>query len=98
MNERSPTGRLVTGKAELQNLPLDTPEAARVREAFKPVTRCFACGRLIGARQEADLVDTRDSQLVYVGRECLKKIQAAGDEGYQPPLGGPKLFLIKKKE
>lgn len=27
--------------------------------------------------------------------DCFKKIIAAGDEGYQPPLGGPRLYYIE---
>lgn len=56
--------------------------------------KCFACDRKLGKTPK--LVDTHDDQLVYVGRECYKMVEAAGDAGYQPPKGGPKLFLIKK--
>lgn len=55
------------------------------------IDRCFACDRKIGKRGPCD-ADTRDDQIVYVGEECAKKIRAAGDAGYQPPLGGPKLY------
>ena len=57
--------------------------------------RCFACGRKLGKKPL--LVDTRDGQLVYVGSECAKLIKAAGEKGYKPPLGGPRLYLIKDK-
>lgn len=40
---------------------------------------CFACGRV---------ADTRDAQVVFVGRDCYRAIEAAGEPGYQPPLGG----------
>jgi hypothetical protein len=54
--------------------------------------RCFACDRplprLGGNFGEAI---TSDGQTVYVGSECLKKVIKA-DNGYQPPLGGPKLY------
>lgn len=53
--------------------------------------RCFACGKRCGTRH---LVDTRDAQKVYVGRSCYRKVQAAGPDGYQPPLGGPALWPI----
>lgn len=52
--------------------------------------RCFACGRKLG--KSAGLADTRDAQVVHVGRECLKLIRSAGESGYQPPRGGPRLF------
>lgn len=53
---------------------------------------CFACGRKLG--KSPQLVDTRDDQTVYVGRECYRLIKAAGSNGYQSPLGGPRLFLL----
>jgi len=52
--------------------------------------KCFACGLSIGKRDpEADLVDTRDGQMVWVGSACHRRVIAAGEAGYQPPLGGP---------
>jgi hypothetical protein len=56
--------------------------------------RCFACGRKLG--RNPDLVDTRDGQTVFVGREWFKLIQAAGETGYQPK-GGPRLWLLSGK-
>lgn len=54
---------------------------------------CFACGRpLNGLPLRAD---TRDDQVVYVGPDCFRKIQSAGPNGYQPPLGGPRLWLLE---
>lgn len=58
-----------------------------------PTERCFACNRTLGKRPA--VVDTRDGQTVFVGRECFKLIKAAGEAGYQPPLGGPRLYLCK---
>jgi hypothetical protein len=55
---------------------------------------CFACGKKLG--KNPALIDTRDSQTAYVGRECFKKIQEAGEAGYQPPRGGPRLYLLAK--
>lgn len=53
--------------------------------------RCFACGRpMLHPR----LVDTRDAQTVYVGRCCGARVTAAGDRGYQPKLGGPRLYAL----
>lgn len=57
--------------------------------------KCFACDKPLG--KSPALVDTRDAQTVYVGSECFKKIRAAGDSGYQPPLGGPRLYLLRDK-
>jgi hypothetical protein len=43
------------------------------------------------------MVDIRDDQTVEVGPECYKKTLKAGENGYQPPLGGPKLYPMKIK-
>lgn len=56
--------------------------------------RCFACGRLIGRLAKERMADTRDGQTVAVGADCMKKIEAAGGTGYQPPKGGPRLYPI----
>mgnify|MGYP001607889396 CR=1 FL=1 len=54
--------------------------------------KCFACDRKLG--RNPILADTRDGQTVFVGSECWKLIKASGEAGYQPSLGGPKLYLI----
>jgi hypothetical protein len=55
---------------------------------------CFACGKKVG--DNPYVADTRDDQIVFVGRECFKLIAAGGEEeGYQPPLGGPRLYCLK---
>lgn len=56
--------------------------------------KCFACGKaleLIRLR-----VDTRDDQIVFVGPDCFRKVQSAGESGYQPPLGGPRLWMLEE--
>ncbi len=58
--------------------------------------RCFACDHFV--IKGAVNVDTQDDQVVIVGPECYKKIRAAGELGYQPPLGGPRLFDNCAKE
>jgi len=58
--------------------------------------KCFACDRKIG--YNALTAETRDAQVVFVGRECAKLIEAAGEAGYQPPKGGPRLYSIHLKE
>lgn len=58
------------------------------------MSKCFACDRKLGSNPF--VADTRDSQFVYVGSECFKYIKTAGDDGYQPPKGGPRLFLIPR--
>ena len=56
--------------------------------------KCFCCDKKLTGKKKY-LVTTRDEQTVYVGPECFKKIQKNGNNGYQPPLGGPKLYPIK---
>lgn len=52
--------------------------------------KCFACNRHIIADKQTAM--TGDGQSVYVGPDCYRKIEQAGAAGYQPPLGGPRLF------
>lgn len=67
-------------------------EVARRAAARRRDARCFACGRPLGANPHR--ADTRDAQVVDVGRECYRLIEAAGEDGYQPPRGGPRLWLL----
>lgn len=53
---------------------------------------CFACDRPLKAG--GYLVGCQDDQTVYVGALCLSQIKNAGKKGYQPPKGGPRLFLL----
>lgn len=55
--------------------------------------RCFACGRPVTLRGCRCV--TADGQRVEVGNNCYKLVRAAGDAGYQPPLGGPRIYLYK---
>lgn len=64
--------------------------------AHDPDERCFACGKKLG--KNPTLVDTRDAQLVYVGRECAKKVAQAGEAGWLPPSGGLRLYPIREGE
>jgi len=57
-------------------------------------SQCFACNRRLVRPEEVYTTDGDGSNMVWVGPECFKKIEAAGDFGYQPPLGGPRLFLF----
>ena len=56
--------------------------------------KCFACDKPLGFNPA--VADTRDDQYVNVGSECYKLIKQAGEVGYQPPLGGPKLYTLPK--
>lgn len=58
--------------------------------------RCFACDKPL--LTPAILADTRDAQVVHVGPDCAKKIAKAGDAGYQPPKGGPRLYPIRSRK
>ncbi len=55
--------------------------------------RCFACGQRL--RKPPAFADTRDDQVVWIGPECLRHVQAAGAAGYQPPKGGPRLWRFE---
>jgi hypothetical protein len=58
--------------------------------------KCFACDRTF-CNGKKHVVDTRDGQTVFVGSGCYKKIVRAGDAGWQPAKGGPRLYLAKEK-
>lgn len=57
--------------------------------------KCFACDRSM--KNNRYLVDTKDNQTVLVGHDCFKKIEQSGRYGYQPPLGGPRLYCISQQ-
>jgi hypothetical protein len=58
-------------------------------------TKCFACGKPLRTPSRSPVVVTADlAQGVQVGPDCFKQIQAAGDAGYQPPKGGPRLLVL----
>ena len=67
-------------------IPCFSPTTERLA-AVEP--RCFACDRPCASHAAV----TSDGQTVLVGSECIRKIRRAGAVGYQPPLGGPVLFL-----
>lgn len=61
------------------------PESSQLKE------RCYACGKAM--RSRPNNVWTIDGQPQPVGRDCFKKVQSALGMGWQPPRGGPRLFL-----
>ncbi len=58
------------------------------------MNKCFACGKKLGKNPKE--VDTRDDQVAFVGDGCYKLIKQSGEEGYQPPKGGPRLYPLPK--
>ena len=56
-------------------------------------THCFACGRKLGKNPKR--IGCQDDQTADVGTDCFRLIQAAGANGYQPPKGGPRLYLLE---
>ena len=59
--------------------------------------KCFACDRAFRKNSWGQFVThpealTLDGQRVRVGHDCHKRITETGPEGYQPPLGGPRLW------
>lgn len=74
------------------------------------ITKCFACDRMLEGERYfrgewhavalfvAYVQVDGESTTVPVGRECYRKVVAMdASGGYQPPLGGPRLFLIGSK-
>lgn len=63
------------------------------------IDRCFACDRQL-SKTERHAVHTRavssaavvSPATVFVGTTCWALIVRAGEEGYQPSKGGPRLF------
>ena len=55
---------------------------------------CYACGKKLRPRVRPFEADTRDAQVVYVGPECFRHIAAAGELGFQPEGGGPRLYPV----
>lgn len=55
--------------------------------------KCFACDRDLGRNPFGAI--TGDGQFVRVGSGCHALIQRNKRVGWQPPLGGPKLYPIK---
>jgi hypothetical protein len=61
--------------------------------------KCFACGRpLKPTTGKIYLANCSDEQTVYVGSDCMQKIVAAGEKGYQPAGGGPRLYKSDSKD
>lgn len=59
--------------------------------------KCFACDRPFRRNSHGLIVFhpeaiTLDGQRVFVGHDCHRKITESGSDGYQPPLGGPRLW------
>jgi hypothetical protein len=64
------------------------------KELSAPAARCFACNKpMKGSRH---LVACQDDQTAFVGPECFRKIRKSGAAGYQPELGGPRLYIITR--
>lgn len=58
--------------------------------------RCFACNARLSRPEFVFLTDHMSDGKHYevnVGPECFHHVETAGAEGYQPPKGGPRLFL-----
>lgn len=58
--------------------------------------KCFACEKKLG-KNPAKAITEDYAQIVAVGSECARKIYGSAN-GYQPPLGGPRLFPIKESD
>lgn len=56
---------------------------------------CFCCGKPLRNVRRSVKVFCDDDQAPLVGQDCGKLVKAAGREGYQPPLGGPRVWWSK---
>ena len=54
--------------------------------------KCYLCSKSL--TREKYLVDTRDSQTVYVGGDCYRKIISAGEEGVAVTGSGLRLYVM----
>jgi hypothetical protein len=59
--------------------------------------RCYACDRALKKPREVYTADD-GGQRQFVGPECFQHVVAAGDAGYQPPLGGPRIYAARSAE
>ena len=59
------------------------------------ILKCFACGKKTRENDIHGEAVTGDGQKVYVGPICFLSILKSKGAGYQPPKGGPKLYLIQ---
>lgn len=59
-------------------------------------TKCFACNKPLAERR-GQAITSDGAQVVFVGTDCAMKIVKAGTKGYQPPKGGPRLYVIGKQ-
>lgn len=57
-----------------------------------PRDKCYACGKPLG--KTPAIADTLEDQYVFVGRECIKRINAAGALGYATKRSGLKLYPL----
>lgn len=52
----------------------------------------YACGATL-TEEQAHRVWTLDGNPVDAGKACYRRIRDAGEAGWQPPKGGPRLYL-----
>lgn len=60
--------------------------------------QCYACGKAFRKNTFGRIVFhpevlTIDGQRQVVGYDCFKKVQEAREAGFQPPTGGPRLYV-----
>src|SRR5262245_3042190 len=80
-----------------QNVDVDSGSAL-CHDSRMSDTRCYVCDRpvrrngfgVVGVGKKTVL--TVDGERQFVGPDCYRRIVDAGPSGYQPPLGGPRLY------
>ena len=60
--------------------------------------KCYACGKRFRLNSYNVIpyhpyVLTFDGQKQFVGSDCYRRIQESESKGYQPPRGGPRLWV-----
>lgn len=59
-------------------------------------TSCYNCGRLMRRERDRCMVSTQDSEAVYVGVECYRRVVMYGKGGYPSKiLVGVRFFTVE---
>ena len=70
----------------------EVPPPSKASASIDVLGWCFFCGKKLHSKAKHWRAYTADGQRVSVGLECFSKAVGAGEEGYQPPQGGPKIY------
>lgn len=54
--------------------------------------KCYACGRAMAGGRHVVYTADDGGQRQFVGPDCFAHVLEGGPAGYQPSLGGPRLY------